>query len=287
MACGCSDSGQISGWEMQNICTLKDAADFVYRKLGAGVLCVQLTPQHVLDCCSQALRMAYRYLYGDAQKREYLIFKLIAGTNKYFATHKDKDGNTVLGNVYTLIKDAEGKPKEAEIDPEEWCRYGAVWDFSIMNFFGGINTLHSAENLLLSDWARNLTNSSSGIVGWNTAMTYLKQVDNEFGARFTAEMHEPSHTLTITPTPKFSCFGLMQIWQKSEVWTLLNNPLVLDLMEAYALMQLGRILNKYSVTLAGGGQLNGSDFYTQGKDLYDMTMERIRGEADPPLFFIG
>ena len=165
--------------------------------------------------------------------------------------------------------------------------YVASWDFSIMNAFGGINTLHSAENLLLADWARNLTTSASGIVGYDCAMTYLKQVDNQFGARFVAEMHEPSHTLTITPTPKFDCFGLLQIWKKAEVHELLNNPLVLDLMEAYAAMQLGRTLAKFSITLAGGGTINGTDLYNQGENLYKETIQAMKDEAGPPMFFVG
>ena len=232
--------------------------------------------------------MAYRYLMGEAQKRDYLVMKLLHGQNQYRAAHKDKDGNEVEGNVFTLIwNPITEKMEEQPIDPEQWCKYTYAWDFSIMNLFGGINTLHSAENLLLSDWARNLTRNNYGLMGYDTAMTYLKQVDNQFGARFQASMHEPSHTLTILPTPKYDAWALLQIWKKAEVHELLNNPLVLDLMEAYASMQLGRVLNKYSITLAGGGTLNGSDFYNQGKDLYEATMERLRGEAEPAMFFMG
>ena len=286
MACGCSGT-QIPEWEMQNICTLYDAAQYVKRKLGFGQVCVQITDAQLLDCCCQALRMAYRYMVGEATKRDYLVFKIIHGVQKYYADGVDKDGNPIEGNVFTLIRNEQGKLVEAPIDPKDWCMYVASWDFSIMNAFGGINTLHSAENLLLSDWALNLTRNNCGIVGYDAAMTFLKQVDNQFGAQFVAEMHEPSHTLTITPTPKYDCFGLLQIWKKTEVHDLLNNPLILDLMEAYAAMQVGRALAKYSITLAGGGTINGTDLYNQGATLYKDTLQAMKDEAGPPLFFVG
>lgn len=285
MACGC-DSTPVDGWEYKEICTLKDAADYVKRRLGAGALCVQVTDQQILDSCCQALRMAYRYLAGEAQKRDYLIIKLIAGENRYHAEIK-KAGEVEPGNIFTLVKNAEGKLEEQPIEPERWCQYTQAWDFSIMNFFGGINTLHSAENLLLSDWAMYFTRNGNGLIGYNTAMTWLKQIDNEFGARFHAYLHEPSHTMTIVPTPKFDTYGLLQVWRKTEVSDLLNNPLILDLMEGQAGMMLGRNLSKYQITLAGGGSINGDTLYSHAKELYDTTLERLRAEADPPLFFIG
>ena len=286
--CGCGGTGSVDGWVMQDICTIKDLADLCKRRLGSPILCVQMTDQHLLDCCCQAIRMAYRYLYGEATKRDYLIMKLLHGQTQYRAAHKDKDGNEVEGNVYTLIwNDIEKKLEEQPIDPEEWCKYTYAWDFSIMNLFGGINTLHSAENLLLSDWARNLTKNGGGLVSYDAAMTWLKQVDNQFGAHFQASMHEPSHTLTVLPMPKYDTWALLQIWKKAEVHEILNNPLVMDLAQGYSFMQLGVILNKYQIQLAGGGTLNGADFYNQGKELVDATMERLRGEADPPMFFMG
>ena len=285
MACGC-EKGSVEGWEFQEICTLKDAADYVKQKLGYPILCVNIADSQLLACCSQALRMAYRYLAGEAQKRDFLILKLIAGENRYRAAVK-KDGVVEPGNVYTLIKDETGKLVEHEIEPERWCQYTSVWDFSIMNLFGGINTLHSAENLLLADWAVYFPNCSNGLIGYNAAMTWLKQVDNEFGARFHANIHEPSHTLLLTPTPKFTCYGLLQAWKKTDVTDLLNNPLVLDLMEGQAGMMVGRILSKYSITLPGGGSLSGQDLYNNSKELYDNALQAMKDEAEPAMFFMG
>lgn len=288
MACGCQGSISPSGWEMQNICTLYDAVKYVKRRLGEGALCVQMTDQQLLDCCCQALRMAYRYLSGEATHRDFLIFKIIRGVTEYHTEYTDKDGNLVEGNVFTLVRNNEGKLVEAPVAPDLWCSYTSAWDFSLMNILGGINTLHSATNMYLSTWVRdwNYHGGTSGIVGYDAAMTFLKEVDKQFGPHFSVNFHEGSHTLQITPTPIADCFGLLQIWRKEEAYNLLNNPLILDLMEGYSLQLLGRILSKYQVTLAGGGQLNGEIFFTQGKDLVEATLERLRTEAEPPYFFV-
>ncbi len=251
----------------QDLCnsidSILETRNYIKRKLGHPVICVEVADEQLNDIICDTIQDADRYLYGEGNYRDYVAFPLTSGVSEY-----------VLDECVTDV---------------------VAFDYT--SLINGINVLHSPQHALLyNDWVNNGNypggpgggGSASSLVGYNLAMTGLKEVTNQFSTSYSADFHEPSRTLKIMPTPKEdNIVGLLKIWKKSEVKDMFDHPLVKKLMVGRAMMQWGLHLKKYSVQMPGGGTANGSELFQDGMVMEEKALESMKSEGEFPQFFVG
>ena len=292
MACGCGNSGSSISLQCKDICTIEDMIEYTKRKLGSPVVCVEVANEQFVDIICDAIKLATRYLYGETVVRDYMPLKLMRGKMKYvIKTKEDGSEDTQWYEDHPEAVWPEGK--SGRYSEEEWCALTDTIDFNLISLLSGINILHSAENMLFFDsWVKKgnipgLRGSDGALVGYDAAMTFLKEVHNQFSPMFTADFNELSHNLTITPTPKYSAIGLLKVWRKEDMKFVLNHILVKQLIQGMAMMQWGLNISKYQITMSGGGTVNGDTIYQNGEKLRDSALESLKKEGDCPQFWVG
>lgn len=239
--------------------------DYILRKLGMPVINVELHDSQLTDVIFDSVQDFQRYAYSEGSYPDYLVFNLSAGVSTY-----DLSGSNIE-DVYDI---------QLSVGPD------------------GINTLFSPTNLLLgSDLAgmggipgANATNNSTpglAIAGFDIAMMYIKEIQAAFGKNYRVDYRPQTQKLMVVPTPTTSGTGLLSIYRNEDAIALYSNPLVKKLAVARAKIQWGSHLKKYNMTLPGGGTMTGQDIYNEGKADETEILDQIRGESEPPDFFIG
>lgn len=251
----------------QDLCnsidSILETRNYIKRKLGHPVICVEIADEQLNDIICDTIQDADRYLYGEGTYRDYLAFPLTSGVSEYTL---DACVSDVIAFDYTSILD-------------------------------GINVLHSPTHMLFyNDWVVNGNypggpgggGSISSLVGYDIAMTGLKEVQNQLGTSYQADFHEPSRTLKLLPTPQEeNMVGLLKVWKKSDVKYMFDHPIVKKLMVARAMKQWGLHLKKYQVQMPGGGATNGDAIYQDGLVEEEKAWERLISEGEFPQFFVG
>lgn len=248
----------------QDLCnridSMLETRNYIKRRLGHPVICVEVADEQLNDIICDTIQDADRYLYGEGNYRDYIAFPITSGVGEY--------------ELDECISD--------------------VIEFDYTSLIDGINVLHSPTHMLLyNEWVTNGnypgggTTGASSLVGYDIAMTYLKEIENQFSVSFNADFHEPSSMLKLTPTPKESGTGLLKVWRKSDVKDMLDHPLVKKIMVARAMMQWGLHLKKYQVTMPGGGTTNGDGIYQDGLVMEEKALDRLMSEGEFPQFFVG
>lgn len=240
--------------------SLMEMRNYLKKRMGWPVVCVEISDDQLNQIILDVIGIAHRYLHNEAAYRDFVVFKIEKNKSKY----------------------------------EMPCDITAVVDFSVMSYLNDINVLFSPTNMLLyNEWV-NQGNYPGGpgsggasIVSYDVAMMYFGEICSQFDTKYLADYTEPSRTLRLQPTPKADGVGLLECWKKVRVKDLLDHVIVKELCYARALMEWGMHLSKYSITMSGGGSVNGQDIYSNGKELWDNWFERLQNEAWFPQFFVG
>ena len=234
---------------------------YIKRKLGHPVICVEIADEQLDDVILDCVQEASRYLYGEGTSKDYVAFPLTSGTSAY----------------------------------QLECDISDVVSFDYMSALDGINVLHSPTHMLLyNDWVRDGnypggpgSYGQGSIVSYDIAMTYLKEIQNQFSVTYQAQYVEPSRTLTLLPTPREDGVGLLEVWKKTDIKYMFDHPLVKKLMIGRAMQQWGTNIGKYSITMPGGGTTNGTEIYSNGTMLEEKAFELIKTEGAFPQFWVG
>lgn len=234
--------------------------NYIKRKLGSPVVCVEIDDSQLDDIILDTIQDAARYLYSEGTYRDYVAFTITSGTSAY----------------------------------ELPCEVSDVVDFNYMNVLDGINVLHSPTHMLLyNDWVVNgnypggQADASGSLVSYNMAMTYLKEVQNQFSRKYVADFHEPSRTLRLLPTPKENGVGLLSVWKKTDIKYMMDHPIVKKLMHGRAMQQWGTNIGKYTIQMPGGGSMNGSEIYQNGVTIEERALEDLKASGEWPQFWVG
>ena len=115
----------------------------------------------------------------------------------------------------------------------------------------------------------------------------LSMLESLFGERKQAIWRPDAGILRIYPTPKRDEPAMIRYYKKEQAVFLYNNPLFQDLIIGACGMHWANNVKKYNLTMAGGGQINGEAIYSQYKELYDSTLERVKTESWKPFFYVG
>jgi len=244
---------------------LVSARNYIKRKLGYPVVCVEVADEQLDDIINDSIQDAQRYLYGEGVYRDWMVLTLTSGTSSYQLP----------------------------------CEISDVIDFEYQSYMDGINVLHSPQHMLLyNDWVNNgnypggAGNAGQGsnapmLMGYDISMTYLQEVINQFKVVYNVHYHDPSRTLRVVPTPKNNVIGMIRVWKRSDIQYMYDHPIVKKLMVARAMMQWGNNIGKYTVNMPGGGSVNGDIIYSRGEIQEEKALELLKSEGQFPQFYCG
>lgn len=236
---------------------LNSAADFkqwILTELGSPIITVELADAQLQQALDEAVLDFTRYNYGEGNYKDFLALNLSAGVTTY-----DLSGSGV-NDVVDIIMSVGGT--------------------------GNINMLFTPSNMILSpmDFVKL---SNFMIVDWHVAMMKLSEINEYFTIKFIGKYNTATQQLNIVPTPTENMRVMMEIYKKNTAVSLYNNQLVKKCALSKAMMIWGRILRKYTITLPGGGTLNGPEILADGKEMYEEVMPLIKGEGEPPIFIVA
>lgn len=249
------------------ITSIEQMRDYIYRKLGAPVLVVEVAPEQIDDCIFDTVQDMRRYNYDDGSTLEYSTLVTKAGVSEYSV-------------------------KDSGIDIE------AAYDIQLTFGLDGINTLFTPTHMLLyNDWVTKGQHPggsgySHGVGGmiltqYETAMQYLEMNKMYFGKHYVVKYDTNKEAFIVMPTPSVDMVASIAFYRRADAVRLYNHPLVKRLAVARAKVQWGLHLSKYNVTLPDGLGIQGSDLISQGREDEDKYLNDMRHEAPSPDFFIG
>jgi len=248
-----------------NITTLPLFRDYIKRQLGHPVLCVELADEQLTELIRDAVDIFQRYMYSEGTYKDFLIFTIEDGVSAYTMTSAISD----------------------------------VIDIQLSTGNNGINTLFSqTHNLLYNDWVVQggypggpgggpSYGTGMALTNYDVAMMYLDEAKAKFGRRYRVNYRDATNELMVTPLPTETLTGVLEVYSRHEATDIYNHILVRKLAVALAKKLWGLHLKKYSLTLPGGGTLNGDGIYQDGLNEEERVMDAIFKEAQPPDFFIG
>jgi hypothetical protein len=234
------------GW-IDNLASLKA---YVLRQLGAPRICVELSDEQLMDLIGDCIRYFWKY-YSQGHREDYLAFELVPGMTHYKICQEleevvDLELASWLGNVDNLLTPVNN------MMVNQFLPYG-----------GG--------KYVSTCWG---TSDYGDILGnWNATLTWLEEAKMDFGRKYRVKYIREQKALSVWPTPKFPERALLRVYKREHFINLIQDPLFRELLVAKAgwLWTLG--MRKYTLQLAGGGQLNGdslaSDFKQDIKDIKD------------------
>lgn len=253
---------------MARITTLTDFRNYLKLTLGQPVILVEIADEQYDQIIEDSVQDFQRYTYGEATYRDVLTIAISAGTSAY------------------------------QLDPEV---IDSVFDISLSHTMGDINQLFSPQHTLLyNDFINGsvlgiggAAGGSAGLGGamslasYDTAMIYLKEIEDHFARKYTADFNPNSGILRVWPTPNENSVALLQLFKKETAVNLYNNPLLKKLARARCMIQWAYHLGKYSTQLAGSSTINYSMFLEKGEKDEAAALEAIRMESEPPIFLCG
>lgn len=248
--------------------TRDDLCKWIERSLGAPLITVELTKDHLEDCINESLEEYTKYVQ---QEREYLSldlskydptlgFTLPNYVSSVFALEEQRfqDGSTSLGGSSTLFS-----------VPNQMFGVSNTWGFG-----GGIGG-----------------NSNAGsLVTYEAAKQFMDMTNRLFATKFYFEYNQRIKSLTLVPNPiphkvkGFIVVGVNVIrpeqYQVGEMW-------VKRFALASAKVKLGTIRAKFSsVQLLGGGTID-SSIKEEGASEKEALREELLSESSVPTFFMG
>lgn len=251
--CGDKSSFMMSQ-RIQNVAQLRN---YIKLQLGSPTICVELSDDQLNAIIADSVQWIWKYYYNHGAYRDYLMMELKPGK-----TH------------YKICQDLE-----------------SVVDFNTSNWLGSINELFTVPHTMLYDQVMTMGNCWQGTCwgnspsfgdmmgNWNASLCWLEEVKNTFGESYQVRWNGKEHELSVWPAPRKPTRGLMEVYKRQKVEHVFNDVLFKKLAVARAGMLWASGLKKYTMTLAGGGQINSDSLYSQYKDEYDWVIQRIDDES--------
>ncbi len=234
--------------------TRDDMAEKIKARLGYPATEIEMEVEnrnglgHIAMAIDDTLAYFYRYNQDEASYNDYMVIHLQRGIVEY----------RVPDNVFAVV----------DLVPSYGNTFSPMmaWDVgpgeSLMGVGGaGLGGLGQFD-----------------LITYSGALRYLQDVKKLVGTVYNIKLHPVEHKMRIYPTPRSNRNAIARVYLKEKQSEIFANPLFQDMAVARAGMQLGLILMKDTITLPGGGTVNGSTIYTTWKEVYDKKMEDLRKE---------
>lgn len=246
---------------------LAQLRNYVLLQLGSPTICVEISEQQMNVVIYDCILYCWRYYMNVGTYEDYLRMDLKKGI-----TH------------YKLCQELE-----------------SVVDFELASWLNnGINDLFTVPHNLLYNEIMSMngmayggacwgTGSYGDTLGhWNAALVWMEQARMDLGKSYQIRYNQQEKELSVWPTPDHDDVGLMRVYKRQKVSSIFQNPMFRKMVVAKCGMIWTIGLRKYSLTLAGGGTLNGDSLYASFKEDYDYALEQIRLESPSTgQFFVG
>ena len=248
--------------EIQNIPQL---IAYIKGQLGSPTICVELADSQILDIIRDTVQYIQRYYYKEGNYRDYLCMELLPGK-----TH------------YKLCQELE-----------------SVVDFQTANWLGNINELFTVPHNVLYDQIQSMNtfnyngmcygDSSFGDVcgNFNAQLIWLEQIKFDLGESYQVRYNAKEKELSVWPSPRRPVHGLMEVMKRQKSFKIFNDYWFKELVVCKCGMIWCNALRKFSITIAGGGQLNMDSLYSSYKERYDAAIERIDKESPHGFVYVG
>ena len=252
----CAQDMFMADHEIQNIPQL---IAYIKGQLGSPVTCVEISDSQIIDIIRDTVQYIQRYYY-----RDYLCMELLPGK-----TH------------YKLCQELE-----------------SVVDFQTASWLGNINELFTIPHNVLYDQMMGMNSfsyngmcygdSSYGDVmgNFNAQLVWLEQVKFDLGESYQVRYNMKEKELSVWPTPRRKVHGLIEVVKKQKSYRIFNDYWFKELVVCKAGMIWTNSLRKYSLSIAGGGQLNGDSLYSSYKERYDAAQEQIWKESPHGFIYV-
>jgi len=299
---------------MPKIKTRDDLIKYALLKHGSPMHNVEVTNEQFQIVIDDCIDMFRRCNYGEGSIFSHGVFEVKAGKTQY--NLRSIDSGFIRDNYGNIV------PSSTDLSSPSFedgvVNISAVLEIKISGSGrNGINTLFSTDNLMFADnngrtifdnlFSANsgssdfVTTNQPGTIGTSAGSKYdyLMPITNFvqksayyelfnkfFKVEYEAIYRAQEGILNIYPTPTSDDIAMITYWAKENEKALFNNPLFKQYFVAEVQKQWGANLKKYSVTLAGGGEIDGQGLYDNAVEQIEMIMEEINGESEPPAFFI-
>lgn len=251
--------------KLDNISALKA---YILRQLGSPRICVELSDEQLTDVIGDSIRYFWKY-YSRGHREDYLMFELIPGMTKYKICQELQE----------------------------------VIDLSLASWLGNGNELFNmvisqklARNILpsmgISPYGGDYTSVCSSDYGdvlgsWNASLTWLEEARMDFGRDYRISYNPEAKELSIWPTPKRPEQCLLRVYKREMFINIIQDPLFREFVVAKAGWLWTLALRKYSLTLSGGGTLNGDSLAADFKESITNIKERIDLETPVNEILVG
>jgi hypothetical protein len=245
---------------MARLTSIQDVVNWVRIDLGVPAVCLELPEATIEQVIEDAIDYYQKHAYTEGAYEDYIPLNISAGVSAY-----DVSGYDVAAVVeLNQIRAGSGH---------------------------GLNTLFSSQlNVLGSGWT-TLGNGGYGqglgLSNYEMATQYIDLIDLYFQKTFRVFYRTGAEKLHVAPMPTEDGVALIHIYKKEAAQYIYNQELFKELVRARVMVRWGFILNKRTITLPGGGTINGQFIYDEGKDLEEKVRQRIYDEQYPTQPMIG
>lgn len=235
-----------------------DVAEYIKARLGYPATEIEMEVEnrnglgHLELAIQDTLKYFYRYALDEAAYSDYLKFQLVPGVMEY----EVPEGITAAIEMTPSYGNTFSPMMAWDVGPGE----------SLMGVGGaGLGGLGQFD-----------------LITYAGAMRYLADVKKLVGTQYNIKLNVIERMMRVYPTPRSPRVAICRVYRKAKQAEVYNNILFQEMVVARAGMQLGIILSKDSITLPGGGQVNGEGIYTKYQTIWDKGMETIKNEAPRP-----
>ena len=223
---------------------------------GHPTITVELEDPHLNLSIDRAIDMYFKFAYGKAVIRDYLVFTMSAGVSAYDLPSAVRD---IVSHYYGF-------------DP----------------IMGNVSTLFTFENVMWNAGALNVWNwGHFGLVTYELAMQYLNTIEQRIPSKYSIIANSEEGKVYVHPTPEISTYLFMETFREVSTSALYDQPWIFDWAKAECMEQLGHIRSKFQTLPGPGGQilLNGRDLLRQAMEEKDRLREELLIQESQPVMW--
>lgn len=228
--------------------------DWIKTRLGSPTIHLEVEDAQIEQCIDDSVKHFTKYS-GDATFRTALVLMLSAGETEYQLDEKvEKVVDLVTGQTVG----------------------------------GGINTLFTPTNQMYNAGMLDVFTLTGDLTSYYTGMHYLEMTKNMITAEYFLEFDKYQNKLIIAPPPFEDIGGILEVYSKRDfaglsISTVYDEFWVKEYALALTKIIWGSIISKYSgVPLPGGGELNGTEIKSEGReDKKDLEENLMLDEGEP------
>ena len=282
---------QASTYANSKISTYSEVITRMKRNLGYPFVEIELCDEQFLEYIDQACEFYTQY---GGWTEEFLAFD----SSKYPAgrgIHIPDVLEQITTYQQSIPDDEVNFVKNEFLDPATGQYRKCVNVYSLDEADrSGLDSLFTLEYIYATQAYYTATLGSIGfdLVTWETLKHFLDARKRSFAQTPRYRFDVYSQRLRITPEPnrRSHYIGILGLYLERPVADIIKQRWVQHYALAIAKIAIGQIRTKFgSVTLFGGGQINGTDLLSQGLEEKQRLEDEIlkTNMENPPLFFIG